>query len=144
MKRYLDTSVLVAYYCPEAMSPRVQNLLRETAKPALSFLTGVELCSAVAKKIRSKEIGGPDGNRILAKFFSHVDTDFYTIIPVANHHWRLARSWISLFSTPLRTLDALHLAIASASEMELVTADKSLYQAAGILDVGARLIGVSG
>jgi hypothetical protein len=47
---YLDTSVIVAYYCPEALSLQVQDLLREHAKPALSLLTEVEFTSAVAKK----------------------------------------------------------------------------------------------
>ncbi len=43
---YLDTSVLVAYYCPEALSRQVQNLMREEVKPALSSLTEVEFFSA--------------------------------------------------------------------------------------------------
>lgn len=138
---YLDTSMLVAYYCPEALSQQAQSLLSEAVKPALSYLTEVELFSVVAKKVRSKEMGSADGNRILAKFTSHVDGDFYTIIPVENHHWRLARGWIGLFTTSLRTLDVLHLSIASAEELELVTADKLLYQAAEILGVKAQLIG---
>ena len=137
---YLDTSVLVAYYCPEALSQQAQLLVRETVKPALSYLTEVELFSAVAKKVRSKEIRSTDGNRILAKFSSHLDGDLYRIISVANHHWRLARGWIGLFSTSLRTLDALHLSIASAEELEMVTADRLLYQAAETLGVEARLI----
>ena len=47
---YLDTSVLVSYYCPEALSRQAQDILREAAKPCLSFLTEVELTSAVSKK----------------------------------------------------------------------------------------------
>ena len=31
---YVDTSVLVAYYCPEALSLQAQDLLREQAQPA--------------------------------------------------------------------------------------------------------------
>jgi len=136
---YLDTSVLVAYYCPEALSEPVQKLLSETVRPALSQLTEVELFSAVAKKTRSEGMKSADGKRILAKFSFHVDADLYTIIPIANHHWRLARDWIGLFETPLRTLDALHLSIVSTEELELVTADKLLFKAAKLLDVSARL-----
>jgi predicted nucleic acid-binding protein len=137
---YLDTSVIVAYYCPEALSLQVQDLLREHAKPALSFLTKVEFTSAVAKKVRMNELGSVDGNRILAKFTSHVDAGLFRIIPVENHHWQLARGWIGLFTTPLRTLDALHLAIASSEELQLVTSDKSFFQAAGMLDLNVRLL----
>lgn len=103
---YLDTSMLVAYYCPEALSQQAQSLLSEAVKPALSYLTEVELFSVVAKKVRSKEMGSADGNRILAKFTSHVDGDFYTIIPVENHHWRLARGWIGLFTTLYITISS--------------------------------------
>jgi len=41
---YIDTTVLVAYYCPEAMSEQVQSFLGEQLKPAVSELTEVELC----------------------------------------------------------------------------------------------------
>lgn len=137
---YLDTSVIVAYYCPEALSLQVQDLLREQAKPALSFLTEVEFTSAVAKKVRLNELGSVDANRILAKFTSHVDAGLFRIIPGENHHYQLARGWIGLLTTPLRTLDALHLAIASSEELQLVTSDKSFFQAARMLDLDARLI----
>ncbi|NOY70739.1 MAG: type II toxin-antitoxin system VapC family toxin [Deltaproteobacteria bacterium] len=137
---YLDTSVLVAYYCPEALSRQVQSLLREQVKPALSVLTEVEFTSAVAKKIRLNELGNADANRILAKFTSHVEAGLYRMVPVENHHWRLARGWIGLFTTSLRTLDALHLAIASAEELQLITSDKQFYQAAEMFAVDARLV----
>ena len=140
MKLYLDTSVLVAYYCPEPLSRQVQELLVESVKPAMSYLTETELYSAVARKVRTEEISGVDGNRILAKFSSHMDMNLFTILPIDDHHWRLARGWIGLFSTPLRTLDALHLAIASAGEFVLITADKSLQRSADILGVKVRLI----
>jgi len=91
--------------------------------------------------ISAGEIRSADGNRILAKFSSHVDADFFTIIAVVKHHWRLAKGWIGLFSNSLRTLDALHLSIASAEELDLVTADKLLYQAAEILGVRTHLVG---
>jgi len=140
LKLYLDTSVLVAYYCPEPLSRQVQELLVESVKPAMSYLTEVELYSAVARKVRTEEISGVDGNRILAKFSSHMDMNLFTILPIDDHHWRLARGWIGLFSTPLRTLDTLHLAIASAGEFVLITADKSLQRSADILGVKVRLI----
>ncbi len=48
---YVDSSVIVAYYCPEALSSHVQSLLRaQMKKPALSFLTEVEFASAVSRK----------------------------------------------------------------------------------------------
>jgi hypothetical protein len=137
---YLDTSVLAAYYCPEPLSRQVQDILSQQVKPALSFLSEVEFFSAVARKVRMEELEMAAGNRILAKFQSHLDGELFTVISVQNHHWRLARGWIGLFNTPLRTLDALHLAIASAEDLELVTSDKHLYHSAEILGVRAGLV----
>ena len=137
---YVDTSLLVAYYCPEAISDQVQHILQQYEQPAVSVLTEVELFSAVAKKVRVEEIKQADAHRIGAQFTSHSDRGLFTMLPVANHHWRLARDWIGLYSTPLRALDALHLAIASAEGLELLTADKSLYQSANVLGVKARLL----
>ena len=137
---YIDTSVLAAYYCPEPLSRQVQDILGQQVKPALSVLAEVEFFSAVARKVRMEELEMADGNRIIAKFQSHLDGGLFTVISVQNHHWRLARGWIGLFNTPLRTLDALHLAIASAGDLELITSDKHLYQSAEILGVTAGLV----
>jgi predicted nucleic acid-binding protein len=40
----------------------------------------------------------------------------------------------------MRTLDALHLAIASDNALQLVTSDKTVFQAASMPDVDVRLI----
>ena len=132
--------MLAAYYCPEPLSRQVQDILGQQVKPALSVLAEVEFFSAVARKVRMEELEMADGNRIIAKFQSHLDGGLFTVISVQNHHWRLARGWIGLFNTPLRTLDALHLAIASAGDLELITSDKHLYQSAEILGVTAGLV----
>ncbi len=70
---YIDTSVLVAYYCPETLSEQVQSFLGVQLKPAVSDLTEVELFSAVARKVRMGDLSPSDGNRILSKFLSHLD-----------------------------------------------------------------------
>lgn len=136
---YIDTSVLVAYYCPETLSAQVQSFLGEQLKPAVSDLTEVELFSAVARKVRMGELSSSDGNRILSKYLSHLDGGLFTIIHLESQHWRIARGWLGLFNTSLRTLDALHLAIASAGDFTLVTSDQSLLTAADTLGVTARL-----
>ena len=55
-------------------------------------------------------------------------------------HYQLAREWISRFQTPLRTLDALHLACASSNELCLVTADDGLAESAEALGLEWRLL----
>lgn len=92
------------------------------------------------EKSADGELSSSDGNRILSKYLSHLDGGLFTIIHLESQHWRIARGWLGLFNTSLRTLDALHLAIASAGDFALVTSAQSLLSAADILGVPARKI----
>lgn len=132
---YIDTSVLVAYYCPEEISEKVEAFLLGLKSPSISTLTELELFSAVSRKIREGHMKKQDGDRITALFLSHINENFYNYIPIKTHHYRLARDWIGMFATPLRTLDALHLAVASTEELILVTVDKILARSAELLSV---------
>ena len=138
---YIDTNVLVAYYCPEPLSQKAEKLLISYLKPAISSLTEVEFFSAVSGKIRKKEINLRDASRVTAKFLAHMDADDYTYIPVERHHYRLARDWIGMFRVELRTLDAIHLAVASSERLTLVTSDQGLFKSARSLAQDAVLLG---
>lgn len=137
---YVDTSVLVGYYCPEPISEKVERFLMAQKRPAISLLTEVELFSALSKKIRGKEMNRRDASKVSARFLTHLDNDYYTNIPVETHHYRLARDWIGLFNTDLKSLDALHLAISSAENLTLVTVGKSLFKSARALSRDAILL----
>lgn len=130
MSRYIDTSVLAAFYCPEPLSEAAEALLRATARPGISWLTEVELSSAVARKVRMGEMEGPDARRVLAAFRAHVEAGFYRRIALRAEHYAEARGYLAAFSVPLRSLDALHLAVALREQMVLVTADTALAEAA--------------
>ncbi len=132
---YLDTSVVVAYYCPEALSEAAEKTIVAASEPTISALTEVEFFSAVSRKIREGGLKRPDGERILAKFLAHLDDYLYTRVRIEHHHYRLARDWIGLFDIPLRSLDALHLAVASSENAMLVTADIALAKSAQALAV---------
>ena len=138
---YIDTSVLATYYCPEPLSNLAEKYLLSERRPAISQLTEVELASAVSRKVREKELSEKDGFRILDAFQTHIDTSMYTYLILDSRHYRLARSWISRLSTPLRTLDALHLAVSATSDLELITADHQLAESAKKLGIEAELIG---
>jgi uncharacterized protein with PIN domain len=61
-------------------------------------------------------------------------------LPVAANHYSLASEWISQFTLPLKSLDAIHLAITSCEELIIVTLDHQLYQNARKLDIEAILL----
>lgn len=139
---YVDTSVLAAYYCPEELSEKAETFLRIHLQPAISPLTEVELFSAISRKIREGTLSRDDGSRITHVFLSHRDAAFYRRIEMEDCHYQMARDWISQFNTPLRSLDAIHLAVASSGALTLVTADESLAKSAEILGINAVLISV--
>ena len=138
---YIDTSVLVAYYCPEPLSAAVQEMLRRTAGPAISPLVEVEVYSAVAAKVRTGGLDKPSAGRVLARFRDHLADGRFTILPITAREYSQARDWLGRFTTPLRTLDALHLAAAFASGLRLLTADQGLAKSARLLKVEHELIG---
>ena len=138
---YFDTSVLVAYYCPEPISGQVEKKIRKIKQPAISPLTEVELVSAISRKIREKGLSREDGNRVIGRFQSHIKNRLFRWIPVEHQHFQMAKNWISQFNTPLRTLDALHLAITSMNNLSLFTADFKLAESARLFGVEASMIG---
>lgn len=132
---YLDTSVLIAYYCAEPLSRQAERLVRSAIGPAISNLTEVELVSALARKVQARALRGMDASTIAAEFRGHVDANLYRRIELERPHFQQAVAWLSRFTTPLRTLDALHLAVAASHDFDLATFDRGLARAARILGV---------
>lgn len=138
---YLDTSVLAAYYCPEPLSHEAERLVRSRARPTISDLTEVELLSALARKVRARELALDAGRRIADEFQAHLAADLFTRLAVQRRHYETARDWIGRFGTALRTLDALHLAIAHHEGLSLATADQGLAAAGRAFGVRTIQIG---
>lgn len=136
---YLD-SVIAPFYWQEQLSETVQELLHDESDIALSQLVEVELFSALSRRVRMREISQDQAGAIADQFESHIDYGFYARLPVEALHYRLAQDWIRRFDTPLRTLDALHLAIAFSQEICLVTADQGLAGSAETFGIEVRLL----
>lgn len=140
MSAYVDTSVLVAYYCPETTSNLAQTAITKLHTPTISRLVGLEFCSAISLKVRVGQLDHASANRVVSLFELHKGAGAYALAEIGAAEYRLAHQWISRFSTPLRTLDALHLATAFASGLTLLTSDIKLSQAADQLGVDNRLL----
>jgi predicted nucleic acid-binding protein len=137
---YIDTSVLVAYYCPEALSHAAQREIARVADPTVSRLTEVEFCSALGTKVRTGELDAAAAHRLLACFRMHCSGGDYRIVPVEARDYTAASGWLAAMATPLRTLDALHLAVAFSNRLTVVTADKDLAASARHFGVKHKLI----
>jgi len=137
---YLDTSALVAYYCPEALSAQVEAEMAREAELTISPLVDVELHSAVAQKVRTADLDISDAHRIVSRFRLHLSSGQYRVVPIGEREYELARDWLARFTTPLRALDALHLAATFANDLTVLTADQVLARCAKHFGVKCKLI----
>jgi predicted nucleic acid-binding protein len=137
---YIDTSVLAAYYCPEPLSDKADEIVTSATNPAISSLTQVELYSAISRKVR-EGMAQEDGNKIIRQFELHANEQkLYKILDIDHHHYMMAANWISHFNTSLRTLDSLHLAVSFSANLTLITADIRLADAARFFGIKATLV----
>jgi hypothetical protein len=86
------------------------------------------------------ELEATEAQKIATKFFTHLDDNLYRRLPLERRHYVLARDWIGRFDVPLRTLDALHLAVTASEELRLVTADHGLARSSQIMGMDVQLI----
>lgn len=138
---YIDTSVLAAYYCPEPLSPEAERVVRSRPLPSISDLTEVELLSSLSHKVRNGELEMTEAQRIATKFLTHLGGNLYRRLPLERRHYVLARDWMGRFHVSLRTLDALHLAVAAFEGLPLVTADRGFARSSRTLGMDVLLIG---
>ncbi len=137
---YLDTSVLGAYYCPEQLSDAVARTLADIANPTISSLVEIELCSAVSLKVRTREMDISSAGAVVSRFQVDIASGLYNVVDIGPREFKLARDWVSRFSSPLCTLDALHLAAAFSNDLEVITTDKPMMAAARHFSVRCRLV----
>ena len=137
---YIDTSLLVPYYCPEALSQAAERTLRSDSRPTVSDLVEVEFFSALANKVRTREMSAADATRTGERFLDHLQAGLYVRIAVQRRHYETARGWLARFTLPLRALDALHLALADQEGLRLATSDFDLSRSARSVGVAVTLV----
>ena len=128
MEPYLDTSALAKWYLNEPLSERFESFIREQSSAAISRLTVVEFRCLLARRRRTREITKSIESRVYASFEEDVRAGSLQVYPVADEHVIAALKLITrLGRYPLRTLDALHLAIAQSIHCQLLaTAERTM------------------
>jgi predicted nucleic acid-binding protein len=140
LNRYIDTSVLIAYYLPEPLSERAERILLRGGTLSISPLVELEFASVLARKVRARELAPSAARSALEQFRAHQEEGLYRRLEIGAVHYEQARRWVEAFRPPLRTLDALHLSVAAAAGAALLTADKQLARAARALRLSCRLL----
>ncbi|HBR50409.1 MAG TPA: VapC toxin family PIN domain ribonuclease [Nitrospira sp.] len=140
MTAYVDTSILAAYYCPEPLSSAAEHALRNLSSPMISDLTLVEFASAISRKVREKTFSRESAVQLMTQFEPHLAEGYYKVLALKARDYHLAHSWLGQLTGTLRTLDALHLAVAQTAEISILTADRRLAAEARRLGVSVRLL----
>jgi predicted nucleic acid-binding protein len=127
---YLDASALVKLFVPEPESDALNAALVGAEDVIISDLALTEIASALGRRIRERRLALTDARRIHgeAEKLARACHRAELTPPI---HRRAERLLLSSRDVPLRTLDALHVATALATDTAtLVTYDPRLRAAA--------------
>jgi predicted nucleic acid-binding protein len=139
----IDTSALAKRYLNEPGSEAFDAFLGTLSRALISRLTIVELHCLLRRRWRAGEIDDDYERAARAHFADDVRRGYFEVEPLADRHAMLAHDLIDQLSGyPLRTLDALHLAIAHGAGVRvLATADREMARAAEALGIGTVTFG---
>jgi predicted nucleic acid-binding protein len=141
LRKYLDTSLLVAALTAEPNSHHVQDWLgkQSSADLLVSDWVVTEFSSALSVKLRMKEIS-MDIRAAALETFARMTSDSLQVASVASRHFRDAAQLANQFTLGIRSGDALHLAIAADNGAAIYTLDRRLASAGAGLGVSANLL----
>jgi uncharacterized protein len=112
---YFDTSALVKQYHAEAGTAAVRRMLGEAGSESfISRLATVEMLSGFAGKVRTGVFSSGHYGLLRLRFLADVRRRVVRPIRIVNLHYHMAGDLIGkhAMSRPLRTLDAIQLAVA--------------------------------
>jgi predicted nucleic acid-binding protein len=140
---YLDTSALLKRYIPEAQSDAFESFLQGCVPATISRLTFVEVRSALARIRRENRIDSDREQAAAAALRNDVLDGLLKVAPATDRHFMDAMHLIErLTALPLRTLDALHLALAQdMGAQAIATADDTMAKAAVQLNLEVVFFG---
>jgi hypothetical protein len=114
---YLDTSALAKLYLPEPGSEALESALLGRRDLLVADLAATELTSAVSRRLRQGDLSARDARRVYTRLRGDLSRGEVQRLELSGAvHREAERLLLGLGRTvPLRALDALHLALASAA-----------------------------
>lgn len=139
---YIDSSALAKLYVPEPESDALDAFLRGRRGLLISELAITEVLAAIARRRREGELRTTHVSRIRDALLADADSGAFERLQLAPAvHREAERLLLTTESVPLRTLDALHIALAlSGDATHLVTFDRRMRDAA--VQSGLRAVGL--
>ncbi len=129
---YIDSSALAKLYVPEAESEKLDAFLRGRTGLMISELAITEVLSALARRKREGALRAELVNQIRDAVLADAGSGSFTRLHLDPAvHREAERLLLAAGSLPLRTLDALHLALAfSGAATHVLTFDRRMREAA--------------
>ena len=139
MKTYLDTSALLKWYIVGQESERFTDWMTKQDDTHISQLTITEFRCMLSKRERTRDLVGVSAQQIFSTFEHDIEQGFLILHEVNNEEVTAAHQMIErLANMPLRTLDAMHLAIAERIQAEAIaSADKVMLNSTEFLGMKA-------
>ena len=134
---YLDTSVVAPLFLPDATVDRARAFLKTgIADPIISDWGAAEFASVVAKRVRMRLLVEREARKALTNF-DHWTAAQTLRVECLALDVRAADAFLRRLDLNLRTLDAVHIAIARRLGAELATFDVRMAESAGALGLTA-------
>lgn len=92
------------------------------------------------KESPGDELAEEDAERVKDLLRTHMSHALYEVAAIEHGDFVQARQWIARRDTALRTLDALHLAVAHRRDREVLTADRGLADAGPTFELDVELM----
>jgi predicted nucleic acid-binding protein len=130
---YLDASVIVALFTKDYFTDRATSLLASKADVVIvSDFAAVEFSSVIARFVRTRSVTVEQARAVLSDFDSWSERACQR---VATDGAVISRAEVFLrrMDTPLRTADAINIAIAEGLRASLMTFDEKMSAAARVL-----------
>jgi predicted nucleic acid-binding protein len=132
---YLDASVIVALLTNDVLTPRADTYIRAcTPRLIVSDFAGAEFASVIARRVRTREVTEHSARTAFAELDAWIIRNTERVETTTADVMAATRE-LRRLDLPLRTADALNIAIAQRVDATLMTFDEKMAAAARILGV---------
>lgn len=142
VRLYLDAAVLVSLYVPEITTAAAESLVTGETEVAISALSLLETRVALERKRKAGGMTTGAVAAVRARIEADVSAQRLLLHVVEDADYHGADAISQQVPGPLRSLDAIHAAVAKRLGLELVTLDRRLNEAAQAAGIPTRWVDV--
>lgn len=135
MSVYLDVNVLIPLFMVDAHNKRADKAMNDLQDDLIvSNLSVAEFSSVIARRVRMHELNESDARSAFVNFDAWC-ADHTSCAEIENVDFLAATALMRRLNLPLRTPDALHLAVVQRNGCSLLTFDTAMAKVARALRI---------